>query len=840
MSAVDTAIAPRPPSTWQEEVASVRAEARSRFLPFVDGANAGVRERDRTNTPIAHELFERAGDIGLLQFSLPPEIGGEGRDKFEWGIVMEELSTVSRDPAFSTLLDISIETTELILRSGRPDLAERYLGRLASGRWIATAASYENRDPYEFASTARETLGGWVLDGLKPFVAGARNADLFVVYVRDADSNDLLGFLVERDDPGVAISALETMGARSLGFGQIGLCDVRLPNERLVWRADALSEMNTYARNRRLMTAASLVGMMDALAARCVERLGARRRGGRPVLDYPNVERAIGEMRVAIETSRAIVHRALDATRGPRDRYFDSLATAAKHHSAEAALRIGQLTMTLHGGEGYMSLQPWERFVRDVMGMIGGQGSQEILLIQLGQRTVVEMDGRQTSEEVAERTLARLAASARALAALGVALESGLLDELSSPRGAHEVAALGDARELVEPTLDVLAAAGFVSRTGDGRALAAADMQRLLADARRKDELECDVRSTLRAADALLAHARRGTLDGESLDALTAEHDERCASLARASGALAVLAAALETRLLDELGAVRSASVAAERLGVPESIVERMLGVLADAGLVRAGGDGTHALHPGLEQALLSRARRARLAWEARATLMRRAGPLAADPELDRIHDGAADGLCDALFQRHVASLQGLDGLLREPSARALVVGPGSGALAVALRRWVSTLRVLGLEPGSSDAGREVERIDGDGEGVRIEELGSRAAAEEGAFALACIPTAFHRRDVVAAELARARDALADGGWALLLMPESPRNALGAAAVRLRTAVAGGDPLLDGERLLREAGFPLVRTLPDVPGSSLRLLAARKLRERPRAAHGGA
>jgi alkylation response protein AidB-like acyl-CoA dehydrogenase len=176
-----------------------------------------------------------------------------------------------------------------------------------------------------------------VLDGKKGIVAAALIADFFVTFVRDAESNDLLGFLVARDDAGVTISGLETMGARSLGLGQIALCDVRLPDARLIWRADALSGMNAYARNRRLMTASALVGSMDTLATRCVERMGTRIRGGRPVLDHPNVERAVGEMRVAIETSRAIVHLALDATRGDRDPYFDTLATAAKHHTAHTA-----------------------------------------------------------------------------------------------------------------------------------------------------------------------------------------------------------------------------------------------------------------------------------------------------------------------------------------------------------------------------------------------------------------------------------------------------------------------------------------------------------------------
>jgi alkylation response protein AidB-like acyl-CoA dehydrogenase len=844
MTLADAAIEPRAGRTWQAEVDSLRIEARSRFLPFIEGMNPGARERDRMNSPISHDLFERATEIGLLQFSVPTELGGEGRDKFEWGIVMEELATVSRDPSFTVLLDISIETMELILRSGRPDLADRYVGRLLSGRWIATAASYESRDPFDFASTAREVEGDWVLDGTKAFVAAARMADLFVVYVRDAVSNDLLGFLVEREDPGVTISGLDTMGVRSLGLGQISLCQVRLPSERLVWRADALSQMNSYARNRRLLTAASLVGTMDALVTRCVERLGTRIRGGRPVLDYPNVERSIGEMRVAIETSRAIVHHALDATRGPRDRYFDALATAAKHHTADAALRVGQLIMNLQGGEGYMTLQPWERYMRDMLGMIGGQGAQEILLIQLGQRTVVEMDGRQASEEGAERRVARLGASHWALSAAGAALESGLLDEVASPREAQEIAALGETPELLEPVLDLLAATGVVSRGEDGLVVPTDDTRELLGDRARRAELENEVRSTLRAAGDLLAQAREGVLDGESLDALTADHGdlgEPLAALARSSRAFAVLAAALETRLLEELAVLRGPREVSERLNAPEWVVERMLEVLVDAGLVRDEG-GTYAPHPGLEATLVSRVRRAELECDARVTLTRRAGPLAGDPELDRLHGGTAAAFCDALFERHLAGLEGLDDLLRERSPRALVAGPGSAALAVELCRWVPTLRVVGLEPRSEDLGREMERVERAGLAGRVEvhELGSQDVAGEGPFALACIATAFHGRDVVAAELARSRDLLADGGWAILLTPRLPRNAVGAAASRLRTAVSGGDPLLDEEghrRLVRDAGFPLVRALPEVPGLRQHLLAARRLL--PGTDHGG-
>jgi hypothetical protein len=55
----------------------------------------------------------------------------------------------------------------------------------------------------------------------------------------------------------------------------------------------------------------------------------------------------------------------------------------------------GLAAMNLHGGEGYMRQHPWEPYMHDALGLIGGQGAQELLLIQLGQHVTFEITQRQ-------------------------------------------------------------------------------------------------------------------------------------------------------------------------------------------------------------------------------------------------------------------------------------------------------------------------------------------------------------------------------------------------------------------------------------------------------------
>src|SRR5215472_720603 len=447
-----------------ERIACLAAEAERRFGPFVRGrVNPGADGRDRTGEPLPRALLEEAGGLGLVGFSLPPDVGGQGRDKFEWGIVLEEVSRMSRDAGLTSVVDVNAGVAELLHGTGRPELIERYAVPMAAGALVCPPAMYEGRDPFDYLTTAHEAGGGWRLDGSKPFVGGAVFADAFLVSAREEESGDILSFVVERGDEGVCVDRLQTTGLRSMGFGTLSLHDVRLTEERLVVEVDAISAMNTYLRNRRLMTACSVVGHLRALVEACVLALDGRQRGGRSVLEFPNVQRTVGEMFAALHTSRAMVHRALATTYGHRDRFFDPVSTVAKEFVAEQAIKVGLAVMDLQGGQGYMRRHPWERYVRDALGLIGGQGAQELLLIQLGQHATLEIKPRQVRMERAQRTISELTDGWWAFTVFASALESGLLDELLAPATAEEAACrLGAPPRLVDEMLQVLVATGLV------------------------------------------------------------------------------------------------------------------------------------------------------------------------------------------------------------------------------------------------------------------------------------------------------------------------------------------------------------------------------------------
>ncbi|WP_416529997.1 acyl-CoA dehydrogenase family protein [Streptomyces coelicoflavus] len=769
-----TTAAPGPAEYGLEaEAERIRAEARRRFAGFVrDTVNPGsyFREHDRRDAAqhvIGRDVISQAAEIGLLGFSLPVSVGGEGRDAFEWGLVVEELARISLDPGFSVLIDTTVEITEVLRSSGHVELIDRYVPDLVRGRRYVALGAYESRDPYDYESTARLEGEEWVLNGTKHFVTGGLVADLFVMFVRDQVSNDVLAFAVEADDPGVTVLPLATMGLRSMALAQVVLHDVRVPRWRQVWRADALSEFNTYARGRRIMTACGTVGALEGVLANCVEALSSRRRSGRRVLDYPNVERSIGEMRMLLEASRAATLRALDGTRCPgRDGYFDELATIAKHHATESALRIGQLVLNLQGGEGYISTFPWEGFVRNVLGLIGGQGAQELLLLQLGQRTIVGLEGERMRESAAELAVAKLADSWWALHAA----ESAQRDSAGQSSDAIRA---------------VVSAAGLES-----------------ADAGQGSFGE--LTALLDRAHALVDAVWSGQVPDAMPQGPTGLFEGRLGEMAdRAWGWLAC-AVAQETGLLARM--LRPSTVKEAAEGLPEDFTRDLLVALTGAGLVDRDSEGRHTTDQRLEPALIGGPRTSAFAARQRRALARgahlRTGAPVVGRELLTGCGAEAPILADVLVNALLGRLDGLSQLLAAPGARVGCAAYDGGRSAAALARSMPFTDVCDL-----------------------------AAIEPVArLALLWAPTAGQAHVALRRAITAGRQALVPGGWVVLPTPLPPKRQLGAASARLDLELAGGTGVLDQdlETVLKETGFGQVRTAWQDTVLGIRLTVARR------------
>jgi alkylation response protein AidB-like acyl-CoA dehydrogenase len=143
---------------------------------------------------------------------------------------------------------------------------------------------------------------------------------------------------------------------------------------------------------RRTMLVASQVGAMQAIHEHCIAELGETVRYGQPLTELQGVQAALGRQYVSIESSRALLYRALARLAGYEGRIdplFDPVVSAAKHFVTEQALSLATSALRLLGARGYVRGRV-ERFMRDSLGLLAGGGTQDCLEIDLGTRAIAE------------------------------------------------------------------------------------------------------------------------------------------------------------------------------------------------------------------------------------------------------------------------------------------------------------------------------------------------------------------------------------------------------------------------------------------------------------------
>ncbi|HYH97233.1 acyl-CoA dehydrogenase family protein [Hyalangium sp.] len=373
---------------WVEQI-------RERYRGFIkEKVNPGAVERDAAAATLSRELLREAASLGLFRLPLPKRLGGEAVDELRWGLVLEQLGYLSVDASFPTLVGLFVGTHQFLLGLGRTDLEERYLRPLGRGDGLVSFAYTEGADPFSFRSRALEVPGGYLLHGEKHMVSGGTIADAFIVYVRD-EKNDLLAFLVERDDPGLEILPLQLSGLRALGVAALRLKDVRVGPERLLVASDGLREAQSYLNARRASVVPPMVGRMQAILEGCVESLGATLRYDRPLTDMQNVQARLGRMSVAVEISRAAMYRTLERlSRGETDALWDASISATKYFVTEQALQVAEAALRLLGTRAYLRENHFERSVRDFLAGLAAAGAQDTLEVDLGVMAISAIEQR--------------------------------------------------------------------------------------------------------------------------------------------------------------------------------------------------------------------------------------------------------------------------------------------------------------------------------------------------------------------------------------------------------------------------------------------------------------
>jgi alkylation response protein AidB-like acyl-CoA dehydrogenase len=329
------------------------------------------------------EAIRNLGRLGYMGAVFPEELGGAGLGYIDYSIIIEELSRVDGSVGIIVAAHTSLCSNH-IYKMGNDEQRLHYLPKLASGEWIGCWSLTEpeaGSDAAGTRTTAALDHGQWVLNGAKTFTTNAHYADVCVAMAvtdRAAAQHGISAFIVERETPGFRLGRKENkLGLRASATGEVIFESCRLGPCQLLGKlnegfVDSLKVLD----GGRISIAALSIGMAQGAYDAALRYSKLRKQFGRPISEFQAIQHKLVDMAVDLDAARLLNYRAawmLD--HGMRVTRESSMA---KLFASEAAVRIANEAVQIHGGYGFIKDYPVEKFYRDVKLCTIGEGTSEI------------------------------------------------------------------------------------------------------------------------------------------------------------------------------------------------------------------------------------------------------------------------------------------------------------------------------------------------------------------------------------------------------------------------------------------------------------------------------
>lgn len=344
----------------------------------------------------------RLADAGLLKLLVPTANGGEtlAADRLDLRTVCLAREAIASSSGFAdSVFAVHGLGAHPIVIGGSEALRSAYLPQVASGQRVAAFALTEpsaGSDVAGLTTTARRDGDTYVLDGDKTLISNAGIADFYVVFAEAVEltassgRKRLSAFVVDADLPGLRIADRMRLSAPH-PIGDLVLDGCRVPESRRIGRDGdgfrlALGTLDFF----RATVGAAACGIAARALREACDHVTRRRQFGRALSEFQATRMAIADMRTELDAARLLVYRAAwEKDQGAARVTLPS--SEAKLFATEAAQRIVDRAVQLHGGAGVRHGVVVERLYREVRAPRIYEGTSEIQRLVIAEQVFREL-----------------------------------------------------------------------------------------------------------------------------------------------------------------------------------------------------------------------------------------------------------------------------------------------------------------------------------------------------------------------------------------------------------------------------------------------------------------
>ncbi|WP_299391093.1 acyl-CoA dehydrogenase family protein [uncultured Gelidibacter sp.] len=321
------------------------------------------------NGMVSREIWERAGELGLLCIDMPEQYGGSGLDFSFSALFIEELGKEGvNGPGFSLHSDI---VAPYLLKYGTEAQKEKYLSKMASGKMITSIGMTEpncGSDLKAIRTTAVDKGDHYLVNGQKTFITNGYMCDMSIVAVKTHPGTE---------KEGVSLLIMESAWdgfEKGIPFKKIGMkaqdtCElffdnVKVPKENLLGEEGlGFKIMMTELARERLTVALNAIGGAEGAIEKTIAYTSTRTAFKQPIAGFQNTQFKLAECATQLQLHQAFLDRCTELL--STHQLTAESASMAKYSATDMHSKVVDECLQLFGGYGYMWDYPIARMYAD-------------------------------------------------------------------------------------------------------------------------------------------------------------------------------------------------------------------------------------------------------------------------------------------------------------------------------------------------------------------------------------------------------------------------------------------------------------------------------------------
>ena len=370
---VTTQYQPTDPEVRDELVASVRRWVHREVIPI----SSALEHADE----YPHALVEQMQVMGLFGVTIPEEHGGLGLDLLTYVGVIEQIAYGWM--SVTGILNTHTIAATIVARFGTDEQKRNWLPSLASGTKrgaLSLSESDAGSDTRNISCRAERDGDEYAINGTKMWVTNGRYASVVALAARTDEGVSC--FIVEKEpgghSDGITVGDnIGKLGYKGVETVEMSYKDHRVPASALIGEPGrGLSYILSALELGRVNIAARAVGIGQAALDAALTYAQQRVTMGKPIAQHQAIQMTLADMATKVEAARLLTASA--ASRMQAGDRADVEAAMAKLFASETALEVATDSMRIHGGVGYTTDLPVERYFRDAPLLVIGEGTNEI------------------------------------------------------------------------------------------------------------------------------------------------------------------------------------------------------------------------------------------------------------------------------------------------------------------------------------------------------------------------------------------------------------------------------------------------------------------------------